>query len=671
MVDRYIKYFLLISIITLVGTVLFLEPVIASGKKTKLECLAGNCGVNLKIKLADTDKNFSEEAPHVLCTLDTRTLKVDNSPTYRILVYETASNQNRIVSDTKIDFPRYKSNIRDHKVILHLIPKLGERDLYIGVHDSSGSLAALYRANISGSGSFTADTSLTSSSFVSGMSLLSDVNSTTATEIIPGYKCDNAGLNDCNIEALFFKKLIFEADRRRTANQTHVINESDNAYRVQVPVQLSKDRVKVSQPAVKFVIDKNEAILTVPESLSTPSLSTNTLRIGLNQDHADLTYKASKDELTVQVNDASPILTLNRSGSVGIKTAGSALSQLDIGSGTQAPLALRDSNLSVIPLNGAFEFTGNALYFTSGGIRRFILLDPSNPNAPGSATANVIGSLDANTLDGKLPSFFLDASNINTGTLSQARLPDDIGALYLNNEGVAKNLSLLGDDNVTLISHAANLDYTLPISGTLATTDDLLADNYVTTSHIVNGTIQGLDIAPNTLSDSKISNDLSADKVTSGVVDKNRLPNRDIANINNLGATLGNKILKTEIIDNSLTTNSTKPVSAKQGKELKNLIDLKTQLTTDNQVLAGSNLDFLVNHGSFLKTMSADTLFTASNLKQGHRILLELNGNFNVRFPDYFQTLSGAYDGTKVNFCEFEVINEDPVQRLVYVRIFN
>jgi hypothetical protein len=237
-VNKYLKQTSVILIVLIILLLsLMLKPVLAANPKTDLECLAGNCGINLKISVEDINQSLPEEAPDILCTLDTRPLKVNNSPTYRILAYEIVSNQNRIIADTKIDFPVYKANIREQKVILRLIPKNGNRQLYIAVHDSSGSLATLYRANLNSSGQFSANSTLTSSSFVSGTSLLSDTSSTTATEIIPGYRCNDSGLNDCNIEALFFKKLVFESDRRKKANQTYVVNESDGAFKIQIPVQ--------------------------------------------------------------------------------------------------------------------------------------------------------------------------------------------------------------------------------------------------------------------------------------------------------------------------------------------------------------------------------------------------------------------------------------------------
>jgi hypothetical protein len=670
--NKYLKetsVLLTVLIILILG--LRLKPALAANPKTDLECLAGNCGINLKIRVADISQSLPEDSPDILCTLDTRPLKINTAPTYRILAYEIVSNQNRIIADTKIDFPVSKANIRDQKVILRLIPKNGNRQLYIAVHDSTGTLATLYRANINSSGQFSANSTLTSSSFVSGTSLLSDTSSTTATEVVPGYICNNSGLDDCNVEALFFKKLIFESDRRKKANQTYVVNEADGAFKIQIPVQPGKGREKIKKPSRNLVLDNDISVTTVPETLNSPLLTTNTLRIGLNQDHADLTYKATTDEFTIAVNDATPILRAKKSGEVGIKTSSSSQSQLDIGANNIPQIALKDANLAPTLMNGAFEFTGTSLSFTSGGIRRFILLDPSNPNAPTSApTANLIGSLDANLLDNKSPVFFTNVSNINAGTLNQARLPADIGAVFLKNELSNKNLVMQGSHNITLTSQT-NSDYILPVSGTLATTDDLLPNNSVTSSNIINNTIQGIDIANNTLDDTKIASDLSATKVTTGVINKSRLPNRDIANINNLTTVLGGKLLKFDIVNNLISTNIDKPLSANQGKVLKDLLDSNTLFTTDKQTLASNNLDFTVNQNFLTKVMTINTVFTASNLKQGNRILLELSGNFNVALPSYFQTLTGAYDGSKINLLELEVINDSLTTPLVYVRIFN
>ena len=227
-----------------------------------------------------------------------------------------------------------------------------------------------------------------------------------------------------------------------------------------------------------------------------------------------------------------------------------------------------------------------------------------------------------------------------------------------------------GSHNITLTSQN-NSEYILPISGTLATTDDLLPDNSITTNNIINGTIQGIDIANNTLDDSKIAADLSATKVTSGIINKSRLPNRDIVNINNLTTILAGKLLKLDIRNNLISTNVDKPLSANQGKVLKDLLDSKTQFTTDKQILSSANLDFTKKQSFLTKIMTANTTFAASNLKQGNRILLELSGNFDIILPNYFQTLTGAYDATKVNLIELEVINDSLTTPLVYVRIFN
>ena len=67
-VNKYLKQtsaVLMVLIILLLS--LTLKPALAANPKTDLECLAGNCGINLKISLEDINQSLPEEAPHILC----------------------------------------------------------------------------------------------------------------------------------------------------------------------------------------------------------------------------------------------------------------------------------------------------------------------------------------------------------------------------------------------------------------------------------------------------------------------------------------------------------------------------------------------------------------------------------------------------------------------------
>ena len=646
-------------------------PSNAAGEKIDLECIAGNCDLDFQARIDHLDINLNNERPNILCVLDTRPLNVSNAHSYRIVTYELDTSGEAIInSDTKIDFPVYRRNIRDQRIRLELVPKLGNRELYIAVHDSNASLHTLYRAVINSSGNFVANNTLSTSSFNSGTSSLS-VTTANSNELVPGYRCTDAGLDDCNIESLLFKKLTFESSRRRRANQTNLIKDADGAYRIQIPTQAGKFRTRQTRPAPTFVVLEDLNVDLVPETLSSPLLTTNPLRIGLGEDHADLSFSADSDEFNLAINDASPVFRADRSGNTSINSnAINPNARLSIGSDpNQPPLRLQDSNLTTIPLDGSFEFTGNGLYFTSNGVRNFILLDPANPNLPNlTPTVNVTGSLDAQNLNNLSPSFFTNASNFNSGTISQARLPEDLRATLLKNEVTDKNLTISGSNNIKFISQA-NTDLTLPTTGTLITLSDIVTDNSVTTAKIIDGSVAGIDIKDNELSDDKFNNDIDTSKIVSGTIDSERLPDRSITEINNLSTELNDKLNKTTIVDNLTSTDIDRPLSANQAKVLKDLLDSRINFTTLNAGLANETLDFTDNHSYLTKTLSADTVLTAVNLNQSHKILLEVNGNFNLYFPDYFVTLSGVYDPARTNIIDLEVINETNTDPLVYVHI--
>ena len=369
----------------------------------------------------------------------------------------------------------------------------------------------------------------------------------------------------------------------------------------------------------------------------------------------------------------APILRADRSGNVSVSpnsSSGLNDAKFTAEASNKPPIRLQESNLTPNLLEGSFEFTGDGLYFTADGIRRFILLDPSSPN-PGSQspTVNVIGSLDAQNLANLAPSHFTNASNFSTGTIPEDRLPEDLGATLLKNEVSNKNLSMAGAHDVKFISQG-NTDITLPISGTLITLSEIITDNSVGTNEIIDLSVSGDDIKDNELTDDKFNNDLDTSKVTTGIIDANRLPARAITEINNLTTELGDKIEKTDIVNNLISTDIAKPLSAQQGKILKDLIDAKDDYTTQNSTLTNEVFDFTDNHSYLMKTLTRNTAFSAVNLEQSHKVLLEVTGNYNLYFPDYFVTLSGSYDPSKVNIIDLEVISDNNAYPVVYVHIF-
>ena len=215
---------------------------------------------------------------------------------------------------------------------------------------------------------------------------------------------------------------------------------------------------------------------------------------------------------------------------------------------------------------------------------------------------------------------------------------------------------------------------TLPsTSGTLATLDDLVPGlNSVTTNQVVDGTILTIDIQDNSISSADIAG-FDASKVTTGVFNPLRLPNRDIADVTNLQTTINTKISKnTQIIDNLTTDSATEVLSANQGNVLQTLINSWTPIfSSRNEVLAGVDLDFEDVHSVLSKTLNSNTTFTVSNLNQGHRIVLLMNGNFIANFPSEVTVLEGSYNGALTNVVELEVMSDIAGSEFIAARIYN
>ena len=97
--------------------------------------------------------------------------------------------------------------------------------------------------------------------------------------------------------------------------------------------------------------------------------------------------------------------------------------------------------------------------------------------------------------------------------------------------------------------------------------------------------------------------------------------------------------------------------------------DKANSLDVNTGDLNVDNLDFQKFYSVLQKTLSADTTFTASNLSIGHKIILTLNGNYNIKFPDNFYVEKGIYNPYKTNVLELTVIDSNPGSEKVYIRI--
>ena len=178
------------------------------------------------------------------------------------------------------------------------------------------------------------------------------------------------------------------------------------------------------------------------------------------------------------------------------------------------------------------------------------------------------------------------------------------------------------------------------LDATIALID--LAVDSVNSSKIVNGSILPVDLDPTVFS----SFTAGTNTVTSNSIVDATIQTADLAD----GSITNNKIVS---VDASKITGSI-PVSLNLAKG----------------VLASSTLDFTPDHSFFTKAMTANTTFTAVNLKQGSRYVLKLSGSFIPTFPSFFVlNPERSYNPQLQNYFQFEVIDDSVGSPLVIVRL--
>jgi hypothetical protein len=231
-----------------------------------------------------------------------------------------------------------------------------------------------------------------------------------------------------------------------------------------------------------------------------------------------------------------------------------------------------------------------------------------------------------------------------------------------------------GGHNVTLTSQAdALLNLPLAPTGTLATLADLaivLGPNTVSTTHILDENLLAEDFSNQAVNNSKILS-LDASDISTGIISPARLPNQEISNVNNLSVSLADKIESTDVVNDLLSFSTDKALSANQGRILKNQIDALPQgFDTINQNLATNVIDFNKYHSVFKKTVGPATNFTATNLAQGRKAYLVLQGD-TPSFPSYFNLIEGSYNQDSINVISLEVLNSTLPNQRVNMKIFN
>ena len=651
------------------------------------ECLSGECSLGLQLNDNDLSKVFPESYPGYRIRLNTEPLLVQGSQSehFKILVYTKNSSSSEVISTHSIAISPKAAKRKNVVLILDIPQFLGTKIFWMDIYKTNGSLSSTYRVTLNGYGTLSANKQAGSAA-IYGQSLSSLISPQLGVSfpnsVLNSTSCPDNKFNDCNLQELFFHKFSVESSTVQDPNKTSVLKETDGTIKLRIPVVASrKSRQERLSSSLRdtFISADNPNVVQDPNLVNNQPV-TLTQVDELNLGSSSLTNFAIDEvnnelELTVS-NSALPLVLRSNTVSFNGKEPKATLDLDTDEIGTTPSMRFSSSPLITPVRNGSFEFDNNNLYFTANGQREFIMQSTAAQFSQAANVANVKALLAANadTLQSKDSLFFQNASNFDTGTINASLLPPNLQIERLFNENINNSLTMKGGHNVTLTSQAdALLSLPLTPTGTLATLADLavlLGPNTVSTTHILDENLLAEDFSNQAITDSKILS-LDASDITTGIISPARLPNQEISNVNNLSVSLADKIESTDVVNDLLSFSTDKTLSANQGIILKNQIDaLPQNFDTVNQNLTTNVIDFTKYHSVFKKTVGPATNFTATNLVQGHKAYLVLQGD-TPSFPSYFNLIEGSYNQDTVNVVSLEVLNSTPANQRVNMKIFN
>ena len=121
-----------------------------------VECISGECNLDLRINDKDINKLFPDAYPGFRVRVDLDPLLVDSfeSNHCRILAYEQldASNTN-IISSHTLRIPKKRSRRNNYQLIVDIPEFLGAKLIFLDFYRNDGTLQSTYRTTINGFGS--------------------------------------------------------------------------------------------------------------------------------------------------------------------------------------------------------------------------------------------------------------------------------------------------------------------------------------------------------------------------------------------------------------------------------------------------------------------------------------------------------------------------------------
>ena len=279
-----------------------------------------------------------------------KTRELHNTPSridsFRINLYENTNGERKFLGAENVTLARGVAQSR----ILNLNPGHfyePTKELEFDIYDTTNTLINTYGVQIS------------------AVNMASQLDFKSSIDLAPA-ECDSENFGACQLD-YFFQKVKFEATPKKQLS-TRIVKGEDGLYKISLPIQnpqfnfVGKRKRQIYRNTTRNVKGDGEINLldfgdTIEASL---------IKLGNNSSNFGYIYYDDVKNQVV-VNDQYFMGKDGRMG-IGLNEPQGWL-HLKGGDAQTPSLILNPGTLTTNPINGAFEFDGNTLYFTKNGIR--------------------------------------------------------------------------------------------------------------------------------------------------------------------------------------------------------------------------------------------------------------------------------------------------------------
>ena len=430
----------------------YIAPIEVEAAFVLLECISGECDINVFGQDNDFTKVFPESNPSVRLRVKPSLFRAPESTedSFSYRAYEiNGLGQKEVISKTYVKFPKAKKNLKDYQLDLPLVPFTGSKTIYIEWYSSNDKLLLTNSVDLRAEGVFA---------------------SNLAQSVNPNYDSVKETVMD-----FLVNNVRWNAKTRGDSKVISVIPDNDNKV-LEVNIPVSRPNVnRTSIKRKKLRYGSNGDVNYDSETLNTnPGIEDDLI----STDSQIIVRDGDVMAVTSSVNPAVPILVIGSNRRLGINED-TPLATLDIAPGDNTEelpiMRFRPSPLPSSLTEGAFEFDNSGdLYFTSNNTRRNFVFNPDGDDS--------VKKLQSSTDTAKFTTY---TGNFNTVLNSQAELTN------LNLPAANGTIARL-EDLVGLTPGTGTVDTDELVDGSV--TNPKLAPDAVTTDKILDGTITASDL---------------------------------------------------------------------------------------------------------------------------------------------------------------------------------